>query len=122
MLSTSGLTSCQCDNISGLDYHSHKPNQEGLLFIIVISTLSTCCLSVYFCRTSWHEGFQFSDQGLNLCPLQWKLRVLTPGPPRNSPTFCFNSHLVGVSPSTQHTVTFLPRSSVESVRQSEGID
>ena len=48
MLSTSGLTSCQCDNISGLDYHSHKPDQEELLFISIISTVSAFCLFVCF--------------------------------------------------------------------------
>ena len=31
-----------------------------------------------------HEGCSVHDQGLNLCPLPWKCRVLTSGPPRNS--------------------------------------
>ena len=29
-------------------------------------------------------GPYFPDQGSHLCPLQWKLQVLTPGPPGNS--------------------------------------
>ena len=36
-------------------------------------------------------GSQFSDQGSNLCLLQWKLEVLTTGPPGNSQGFAFNS-------------------------------
>ena len=32
----------------------------------------------------WYAGSQFPDQGLNLCPLQWKRRVLTTGPPGKS--------------------------------------
>ena len=31
-----------------------------------------------------HVGSQFSDQGLNLCPLHWECRVLTTGPPKKS--------------------------------------
>ena len=31
-----------------------------------------------------HAGSQFPDQGSNPCPLQWKHRVLTIGPPANS--------------------------------------
>ena len=30
-----------------------------------------------------------SGQGSNLCPLQWKHRVLTTGPPGKSPVWCF---------------------------------
>ena len=37
--------------------------------------------------TSWHEESQFLDQRLNLCPLQWKPRVLTNEPPGKS--LCF---------------------------------
>ena len=31
-------------------------------------------------------GFKFLDQGSNPCPLQWKCRVLTTGPPGKSPS------------------------------------
>ena len=31
-----------------------------------------------------HVGSYFPNQGLNLCPLHWKLRVLTSGPPGKS--------------------------------------
>ena len=33
---------------------------------------------------SWHMGFQFSHQGSNQCPLNWKHRVLTTGQPGKS--------------------------------------
>ena len=36
-----------------------------------------------------HVGSQFPDQGLNLCPLQWKCGVLTTGPPGKSLTGVF---------------------------------
>ena len=36
--------------------------------------------------TEWHVGSWFHDQGLNLCPLQWKRGVLTTGPPGKSPS------------------------------------
>ena len=39
-----------------------------------------------------HAGSQFPNQGSNPCPLQWKFRVLTTGPPGNSQDLClFNS-------------------------------
>ena len=31
---------------------------------------------LFFGYVLWHAGSQFSDQGLNLCPLQWQLGVL----------------------------------------------
>ena len=39
---------------------------------------------LFICRSVWHVGCQFPDQGLNPYPLQWKCRVLTTGPPGNS--------------------------------------
>ena len=36
-----------------------------------------------------HMGFQFPDQGQNLCPLYWKGRILTTGPRVGSPNFFF---------------------------------
>ena len=44
----------------------------------------------------WHEnsqlrhayGIQFPDKGSNLCPLQWKCRVLTTGQPGNYGELC----------------------------------
>ena len=32
-----------------------------------------------------HARCEFTNQGLKLCPLQWKSKVLTTGPPRKSP-------------------------------------
>ena len=40
----------------------------------------------FFCCTTQHVGSQFPNQGLNLCPLHWKHRVLTTGPPEKSPS------------------------------------
>ena len=35
------------------------------------------CLNLFFGPTMWHVRSQFSNQGSNLLPLQWKCRVLT---------------------------------------------
>ena len=35
---------------------------------------------LFFVHTTQHAGSQFSGQGSNQCPLQWKCRVLTAGP------------------------------------------
>ena len=39
----------------------------------------------FFCLALQHVGSQFPNQGLNPCPLHWKLRVLTSGLPGKSP-------------------------------------
>ena len=41
--------------------------------------------ALFWLSIKQHEGSQFPDQGSNLCPLQWKHRVLTTGPPGKSP-------------------------------------
>ena len=41
-------------------------------------------LYLFLGRTVWHVGSQFPDQGSNPCPLHWKCRVLTTGPPGKS--------------------------------------
>ena len=42
----------------------------------------------FFCfafgHTAWHAGSQFADKVWNPCPLHWKRRVLTTGPPGKS--------------------------------------
>ena len=40
---------------------------------------------LFFGCAAQHVGSYFPDQGSNLCPLQWKCRVLTTGLPGNSP-------------------------------------
>ena len=35
-------------------------------------------------QAEWHAGSQFPDKGWNPCSLQWKLPVLTIGPPGKS--------------------------------------
>ena len=47
----------------------------------------------FFCYAAWHVGSQFSHQGLNPHPLQWKCGVLTTGLPGKS-----WSHLLNSSP------------------------
>ena len=42
-----------------------------------------CCENIL---TEWHVGSWFHDQGLSLCPWQWKRGVLTIGPPGKSPS------------------------------------
>ena len=38
----------------------------------------------FFSHAARHAGSQFSNQGLNLCPLPWKQGILTTRPPGNS--------------------------------------
>ena len=44
---------------------------------------SLSCFYLFILVTR-HYIWNFSDQGLNPCPLRWKRGVLTPGPPENS--------------------------------------
>ena len=48
------------------------------------SSSSFYFLNLVFGHAPRHVGSLFPDQGLNLCPLQWKRRVLTTGPPGKS--------------------------------------
>lgn len=43
----------------------------------------------FFNCAVWHVGSQFPDGELNLCPLQWRLGVLTTAPPGKSLTCNF---------------------------------
>ena len=68
---------------------------EGLFLVSLFSSiglyvyLSLCqyhtvlLLLLFFGRTVW-GNLSSPNQELNPCPLQWKLRVLTTGPPANS--------------------------------------
>ena len=53
-------------------------------------------LYLFFGHTSQYTGSQFPVQGLNLGPLQWKLRVLTTGPPGNSPCSLFLNSFIEI--------------------------
>ena len=44
----------------------------------------SCTVSLFFLLTTWHLGSEFPGQGSSLCPLNWKVDVLTTGPPGNS--------------------------------------
>ena len=46
-------------------------------------------LSLFFFLAALQGRWNFPDQGLNLCPLQWGPRVLTPAPPGKS-SFCLS--------------------------------
>ena len=49
----------------------------------------TCFFFFFFYCIAWHVVSSFPNQGLNLCPLQWKRRVLTTGP-RGKPCIVFS--------------------------------
>ena len=53
-------------------------------------------LYLFFGHTSQYTGSQFPVQGLNLGPVQWKLRVLTTGPPGNAPCSLFLTSFIEV--------------------------
>ena len=54
-------------------------HEEGFLFFLSLSLFF-----FFFSHALWHPRSQFLDQGPNLCPLQWKLRVLITGLPGRS--------------------------------------
>ena len=45
-----------------------------------VVVMSRFLFFTFFGGTVWHVGSWFPDQGLSLCPLNWKHRVLTTGP------------------------------------------
>ena len=59
-----------------------------ILYQLSHQEVSPCCISTLFLKNFRHAmkqaGSQFPDQKLNLCPLPWKCRVLTTGPPGKS--------------------------------------
>ena len=55
---------------------THKSKMDFILFL-------------FFGHNVWHAGSKFSDLVLNLCPLQWKIRVLTTGLPEKSSKWSF---------------------------------
>ena len=60
----------------------------ALFFNIVSAILVVLPFHIYFilfCHAMQHLGSFFPDQGLNPCPLHWKHRVITTGPPGKSP-------------------------------------
>ena len=66
------------DNTGQLDNPGFSPHFKILI------TSAKFLFGVGGGRTMWLAGSQFPNQGLNPCSLQWKHRVLTTGPPRNS--------------------------------------
>ena len=62
-----------------------------------IHRLSACVCSFFcfcflvFCHSTGLVGSWFPDQGSNPCPLQWKHRFLTTGPPGNALRMCLLS-------------------------------
>ena len=59
--------------------HAHHTCSDTFCSLAVV--LFVC---LFFGRATQHARSQFPDQGLNPCPLQWKLRVSTTGPPGKS--------------------------------------
>ena len=62
---------------------------SGSVLVLISERIFKLIFCILFClvlfdRTVWHAESWFPDQGLNLCPLQWKRRVSTTGPPGKS--------------------------------------
>ena len=62
----------------------------------------------FFGHAIWHVESYFPNQGLKLCPLRWKLRVLTTGPPGKSPRASSQTSLTGMSSTAPPTVLMPP--------------
>ena len=70
--------------------HYDNSYYNNLLLIIPIAGIANIyiLLSIYLFITAPHGMWNFPDQGSSPCPLQWKRRVLTTGPPGKSTVFC----------------------------------
>ena len=55
----------------------------------LFSALSSKIIPFFFGLTMQHVGSSFPDQESNLCPLYWKLGVLTTRPPKGVPKIVF---------------------------------
>ena len=60
------------------------PPFQGVFYISINQNSLRDNIPFSFFFAVRYAGFQFSDQGLNLCPLQWECGVLTTGPPGKS--------------------------------------
>ena len=67
-------------------------NWTGVSTLIILFFFKFICIYFFGC-TMQHERSYFPLQGSNLCPLLWKLRFLTIGPPGKSP---FQSLLINL--------------------------
>ena len=69
--------------------HTMISYYNGLLLIIPIVDIANIYIlfCVYLFSTAPHGMWNLPDQGSSPCPLQWKLRVLTTGPPGKSTVF-----------------------------------
>ena len=56
-------------------------NRERVWLVIVNFLVLESFVLFYSGHAMQHAGSQFPDQGLNPCPLQWKRKALTAGPP-----------------------------------------
>ena len=50
----------------------------------ILLNINIYTVGFIFSLVAWLAGSYFPNQGLNLCPQQWKCEVLTTGPPGNS--------------------------------------
>ena len=80
---------------------------------ILNDEMCKCKALCFFRHTPLHVGSWLPHQMSNLCPLQWRCRVLTTGPPGKT-LKCFFPHSPGRPPSLntlalpRFTATFLP--------------
>ena len=73
--------SSHMERLCALRGSSHVHSQ---LLSVVLCSHQDPNFIYYFDQAEWHAGSYFPDRGLNLCPVQWKCRVLTAGLPRKS--------------------------------------
>ena len=76
-------------------HETHNVINRCYLNIVIMVFVLFCIILFFFLVVpSGMQGFQFPDQGLNSCPLQWKQGVLTSRPPvkvlvaQSCPTLC----------------------------------
>ena len=76
-------------------HETHNVTNRCYLNIVIMVFVLFCIILFFFLVVpSGMQGFQFPDQGLNSCPLQWKQGVLTSRPPvkvlvaQSCPTLC----------------------------------
>ena len=83
------------------------------LYVISVSSILWRGTFTFYCiylSIFWphHKGSLFQDQGLNLCPLQWKGVILTTGLPRKSLfSFYFKPHALSLQKLFTFDASFL---------------
>ena len=80
------VTTAALQNHQGLETTPKSFNQQTAKHTVGRHIRGSLLYFVFFIwgHVTRHAGSQFPDQESNLCPLKWKLGVLTTGPPENS--------------------------------------